>query len=188
MDLRAGIRKAALARPAVLMAVCPGATEARLQLERELRERGWPLAAGPAAANVLAVVGDPDPADSQWCEGLWAAIPAPGPASASAPARTPAQHSTRLRPRCCALRPARRRSTYPQHPRATAMTSTVRTAAAGTRATTCTAGTRATTWGWMSPGYRWRTGVTTGTGCGWTSSTFRWGPPCWTGLPAWSCA
>lgn len=59
------------------MAVCPGATEARLHLERELRERGWPLAAGPAAADVLAVVGNPDPADTRWSEGLWAAIPAP---------------------------------------------------------------------------------------------------------------
>ncbi|WP_069170095.1 hypothetical protein [Streptomyces griseus] len=77
MDLRARIRRAAAARPAVLLAACPGATGARLRLERELRERGWPVAAGPASANVLAVVGDPDPAGPRWCDGLWAAVPAP---------------------------------------------------------------------------------------------------------------
>ncbi|MGW3863743.1 hypothetical protein ACWEDZ_19945 [Streptomyces sp. NPDC005047] len=77
MDLTVRILRAALARPAVLMAVCPGATEARLRMEQELRERGWPMAAGPATANVLAVVGSPDPDDAQWAEELWAAIPAP---------------------------------------------------------------------------------------------------------------
>ncbi|MCI4042424.1 hypothetical protein [Streptomyces sp. TRM75563] len=77
MVLTAGILRAALARPAVLMAVFPGATEARLCLERELHERGWPMAAGPAEANVLAMVGNPDPADTRWSERLWAAVPAP---------------------------------------------------------------------------------------------------------------
>lgn len=77
MDLRTRILRAAVARPAVLVAVCAGATETRLRLERELSERGWPLAAGPATANLLVVVGDPDPPDAQWCEGLWTAIPSP---------------------------------------------------------------------------------------------------------------
>ncbi|GGW04509.1 hypothetical protein GCM10010264_21570 [Streptomyces globisporus] len=77
MVLTARILRAALARPAVLMAVSPGATEARLCLERELRQRGWPMAEGPAEANVLAMVGNPDPDDSRWTEGLWAAVPAP---------------------------------------------------------------------------------------------------------------
>lgn len=76
MDLKAGILRVALSRPAVLMAVCPGATEVRLRLEQELCERGWPLAAAPAAANVLAVVGEPEP-DARLCEALWGMIPAP---------------------------------------------------------------------------------------------------------------
>ncbi|WP_433573293.1 hypothetical protein [Streptomyces sp. CA-251247] len=77
MDLRKRILRAALARPAVLPAVCPGATEARVLLERELRSRGWPLAAGPATANLLVVVGRPAPTRMDWCEGLWRAMPAP---------------------------------------------------------------------------------------------------------------
>ncbi|WNO70683.1 hypothetical protein [Streptomyces sp. AM8-1-1] len=77
MDLRKRILRTALARPAVLPAVCPGATEARVLLERELRSRGWPLATGPATANLLVLVGRPDPARMDWCEGLWRAMPAP---------------------------------------------------------------------------------------------------------------
>lgn len=77
MGLIASLRRAAVSRPAVLVATCPGATEARLGLERALRARGWPVAVSPATANLLAVVGEPDPTDRGWCEGLWRAMPAP---------------------------------------------------------------------------------------------------------------
>lgn len=56
MELRSALLRAALARPAVLTAVLPGATRARLVVERELRARRWPRALSPAAADLLVVV------------------------------------------------------------------------------------------------------------------------------------
>jgi hypothetical protein len=83
MELRARLLRAATSRPGVLLAVCPGATRARLAVERELRRRSWPYAAAPASANLLVVVGAPDPASTaspagtEWIDGLWRGIPAP---------------------------------------------------------------------------------------------------------------
>ncbi len=128
MDLRKRILRAALARPAVLPAVCPGATEARVLLERELRSRGWPLAAGPATANLLVVVGRPEPTRMDWCEGLWRAMPAPrarivivspeqiarGLDAGAAALLRPAAVSPRAPPSRCAARgpPARARAAH----------------------------------------------------------------------------
>ncbi|MFE3020468.1 hypothetical protein [Streptomyces sp. NPDC059256] len=59
MDLRSRLRRTAVKRPAVLLAVLPGATELRLEVESELRRRGWDIADAPATANVLLVCGSP---------------------------------------------------------------------------------------------------------------------------------
>ncbi|MFI9583626.1 hypothetical protein ACIHCQ_17650 [Streptomyces sp. NPDC052236] len=77
MELRARLLRLATSRPGVLLAVCPGATRARLAVERELGRRGWRYAAAPASANLLVVVGAPDPAGAEWIDGLWRGIPAP---------------------------------------------------------------------------------------------------------------
>ncbi|WP_329026989.1 hypothetical protein [Streptomyces sp. NBC_00690] len=65
MDLRSRLRRTAVKRPVVLLAVLPGATELRLEAESELRRRGWDIADAPATANVLLVCGssfaDADP-------------------------------------------------------------------------------------------------------------------------------
>lgn len=77
MELRARLRRTALSRPGVLLAVCPGATRVRPAVEGELRRRGWPAAGGPADANLLVVAGDPGPAEADWIGGTWGAVPAP---------------------------------------------------------------------------------------------------------------
>lgn len=77
MELRSALLRAALARPAVLTAVLPGATRARLAVERELRERRWPRALSPAAADLLVVVGRPAEDDPDWLEGTWRALAEP---------------------------------------------------------------------------------------------------------------
>ncbi|MFI0009491.1 hypothetical protein ACUN3E_28665 [Streptomyces sp. Ju416(a)] len=48
-----------------------------MAVEEELLRRGWPLVAGPASANLLVVVGDPDPARADWAENLWNGVPEP---------------------------------------------------------------------------------------------------------------
>lgn len=77
MELRSKAARLAVAHPGVLLAACPGATRARLAVEEELLCRGWPLVAGPGSANLLVVVGDPDPARADWAENLWNGIPEP---------------------------------------------------------------------------------------------------------------
>ncbi|GGZ59765.1 hypothetical protein GCM10010387_61920 [Streptomyces inusitatus] len=78
MDLRARLTRAALARPAVLLATSPGATRERLAVEAELGRRGWPSAAGPASADLLVFAGVPLPLrDDDWAERVWTAVPAP---------------------------------------------------------------------------------------------------------------
>ncbi|WP_436740043.1 hypothetical protein [Streptomyces sp. BBFR102] len=77
MELRSALRRAALARPAVLTAVLPGATRARLAVERELRARRWPRALSPAAADLLVIVGRPGEEEPAWLDGTWSALAEP---------------------------------------------------------------------------------------------------------------
>ncbi|MEU3361967.1 hypothetical protein [Streptomyces albidoflavus] len=77
MELRSALLRAALARPAVLTAVLPGATRARLAVERQLRARRWPRALSPAAADLLVVVGSPGEDEPAWLEGTWQALAEP---------------------------------------------------------------------------------------------------------------
>ncbi|MGC5363495.1 hypothetical protein ACPXCE_17730 [Streptomyces sp. DT24] len=71
------LRRAALRRPAVLVAAGPGATRVRLAVERELPRRGWPTAHGPADADLLVVAGDPGTGHAEWAAGVWDAMGAP---------------------------------------------------------------------------------------------------------------
>jgi hypothetical protein len=57
MGLTATLVRLAAARPRVFLASIPGATPVRLAAERELRRRGWPLAATAAQADILLVTG-----------------------------------------------------------------------------------------------------------------------------------
>jgi hypothetical protein len=77
VDLTAVMRRRAMARPAVLLVVLPGATGIRLALERELRRLRWPRADGPAAANLLAVAGRPQDARAGWLDALFGTLPHP---------------------------------------------------------------------------------------------------------------
>lgn len=82
MGLRNALRRMGAGHPAVLLAVCRGGTEARLAAEEGLRRRGWPVAASPAAASGLLVVGTAGPADAEWVDALWRQIPRPAARSA----------------------------------------------------------------------------------------------------------
>ena len=77
MDLTALLLRIAARRPHVLVVAVPGATGVRLALEAALARRGWPVATGPADADVLAVAGTPGPALSDVAEAVWAQVPAP---------------------------------------------------------------------------------------------------------------
>ncbi|WNF30088.1 hypothetical protein RI138_26455 [Streptomyces sp. C11-1] len=78
MDLRTGIGKMALARPAVLIAPGRGATRERLAVEAELARRAWPQAAGPASADLVVFAGAPLPVrEGDWAERLWQGVPGP---------------------------------------------------------------------------------------------------------------
>ncbi|WP_406865106.1 hypothetical protein ABZO31_33540 [Streptomyces sp. HUAS MG47] len=78
MDLRARFAGVALSRPAVLLVAAPGATRERLAVEAELVRRGWPRAAGPAAADLVVFAGRPLPlAGDDWAERVWGGVPAP---------------------------------------------------------------------------------------------------------------
>ncbi|MEV6420823.1 hypothetical protein [Streptomyces sp. NPDC051662] len=77
MDLRGALRRTALRRPAVLLVTWPGATGIRLGMEAELRRRGWPVVASPAAADALVVCGSPVAARARWLDDLERAVPRP---------------------------------------------------------------------------------------------------------------
>ncbi|MGC5411719.1 hypothetical protein ACPXCX_49890, partial [Streptomyces sp. DT225] len=64
-------------RPAVLMVTVPGATALRLEAEAELRRRGWPVVAVPAAADLLLVCGVPVLTASEWVDGIEQSVPEP---------------------------------------------------------------------------------------------------------------
>ncbi|MFH8616006.1 hypothetical protein ACH4E8_13165 [Streptomyces sp. NPDC017979] len=76
MGLRAALRRAAVARPGVLLVARPGGTAVRLAAEAEVRRRGWPQVSAPAAANLLVVAGDGAGEDG-WVEAVWRQVPAP---------------------------------------------------------------------------------------------------------------
>ncbi|WBB61708.1 hypothetical protein O7599_03900 [Streptomyces sp. WMMC500] len=84
MGLRNALRRIGTRHPAVLLAVHPGATRARLAAEAGLRRRGWPVAASPAAASGLLVVGAGGAAGAEWTDALWRQIPHPKARSAVA--------------------------------------------------------------------------------------------------------
>ncbi|WP_435610391.1 hypothetical protein [Streptomyces sp. C10-9-1] len=77
MDLTRRALRAAAARPRVLPAALPGGTPARLEAERLLRLRDWPVAATPAGADLLLVTGPDCPALHEPLERLWGDLPAP---------------------------------------------------------------------------------------------------------------
>ncbi len=77
MELSGALRRLAAGRPHALLAVAPGGTAARLAVERELRERGWPEAASPADADLLVVCGRPGGDLADAVDRVWAQLPSP---------------------------------------------------------------------------------------------------------------
>jgi hypothetical protein len=66
-----------LTRPHVLVVPAPGGTQARLAVERALRERGWPVAAAPAEADLLVSCGPVGAGMATALEQAWQQVPAP---------------------------------------------------------------------------------------------------------------
>jgi hypothetical protein len=64
-------------RPHVLLAPAPGGTRTRVALERLARERGWPLAASPADADLVVVCGQAHGWLAEAVEQTWSQVPAP---------------------------------------------------------------------------------------------------------------
>ncbi len=71
------LRRMAVRRPHVLLVPVPGATGVRLAAERLLRERGWPLADSPAAADIMVVCGQPGRSLADAVDQLWRQVPGP---------------------------------------------------------------------------------------------------------------
>jgi Ni,Fe-hydrogenase III small subunit len=77
MGLTALLLRVAAKRPHVLVVSVPGATGVRLALEAALTRRGWPVATGPADADVLAVAGTPGSGLAAVIDTVWEQVPAP---------------------------------------------------------------------------------------------------------------
>ncbi|MCW5252346.1 hypothetical protein [Streptomyces sp. SHP 1-2] len=77
MDLIGAALRAAAGRPHVLLAPLPGGTVARLEAERVLRLRDWPLVATPAQADLLLIAGPDCPDLRGAVNRLWQDLPAP---------------------------------------------------------------------------------------------------------------
>ncbi|MCG7522933.1 hypothetical protein MHW47_00490 [Streptomyces sp. OfavH-34-F] len=77
MDVTGLALRAAAARPRVLLATLPGGAAARLEAERLLRLRDWPLVATPAQADVLLIAGPDCPDLHPALNRLWQDLPAP---------------------------------------------------------------------------------------------------------------
>jgi hypothetical protein len=77
VDLTALLLRVAARRPHVLVVAVPGATCVRLAFEAALARRGWPIATGPADADVLAVAGVPGPELAAVVDAVWEQVPAP---------------------------------------------------------------------------------------------------------------
>lgn len=77
MGLRDALRRAAVSRPGVLLVGLPGSTAIRLEVEAELRRHAWPVMDGPAAADLVVVLGSPDSTDAGWLDAVWRQVPSP---------------------------------------------------------------------------------------------------------------
>ncbi|MDO0930710.1 hypothetical protein QQY66_03055 [Streptomyces sp. DG2A-72] len=77
MDLRSLLRRTAMQRPAVLAVALPGSTDIRLEVEAEVRRRGWPVADAPAAADLMVVCGSPESRDAEWLDDIERSMPEP---------------------------------------------------------------------------------------------------------------
>ena len=77
MDLRDLLRRTAMQRPAVLAVALPGATDIRLEVEAEVRRRGWLVAGAPADADLMVVCGAPEPRDTEWLDDIERSMPEP---------------------------------------------------------------------------------------------------------------
>lgn len=77
MGLIGVLPRMAARRPPVLLVTLPGATRERLAVEAELRHRGWPSAAGPAAAAGLVVAGEQGDVQPPWLADVWKGVPRP---------------------------------------------------------------------------------------------------------------
>jgi hypothetical protein len=75
VDLTAWLLRHTPPRP--LVVAVPGGTEARLAVERVVRERGWRFATSPAEANVLVVAGSVTSGIEPYAERVWEQLPAP---------------------------------------------------------------------------------------------------------------
>lgn len=56
MDLRSRLHHAVFNRPHVFILAWPGAEDVRIEVDRLLRVRGWPLSLCPADTDVLLVL------------------------------------------------------------------------------------------------------------------------------------
>ena len=95
--------------PRPLLVNTPGGTEARLAVERQVRERGWRFAASPAEANLLVVAGPAAHALEPYLDRVWRSIPAP---RARADIPTALDALTRLEEAVDRLRGDRRESEF----------------------------------------------------------------------------
>lgn len=77
MDVIGRVRRAAFARPRVLMLPAPAGVATRLAVERYSREHGWPTAESAADADLLVVVGPLDVGLAAVAEVLARQTPAP---------------------------------------------------------------------------------------------------------------
>lgn len=77
MELTTRLLRWGAARPHLLVAEAPGGAGVRLAVERHVRARGWPVAVGPADADVLVVCGGPDASLQQAVETTWRSMPGP---------------------------------------------------------------------------------------------------------------
>lgn len=77
MDLRQRLTAWAYARPHLLIVECPGSWRVRAAVEGFARSGGWPLAASPAAADLLVVCGRPSPALAEQVDRVCEQLPGP---------------------------------------------------------------------------------------------------------------
>ena len=76
MDLTAALLRRV--RPSVFAITAPGATAARLAVERLVRVRGYRQAASPAQANMLLSCGELGGELAEVADRVWAQLPLPG--------------------------------------------------------------------------------------------------------------
>lgn len=77
MDLTRILLRVGSRRPHVLLVPAVGGTAVRMRVEAELTRRGWPLATGPADADLLVVAGVPGHDLGPVLDHVWTVVPAP---------------------------------------------------------------------------------------------------------------